>query len=83
MAAKKFAALYNTFHALHHAKLVIGTWIGNHAKLLAALTSAGAEYDALRMKLLTAGGQAPNGADLIRLQAFKDLHGVDSKRARK
>ena len=78
-----FAALHDTFYAFRHAKRGLSSWHDNYTKIFKALTSAGAEYDALRMKLLTAGGQAPNGADLIRLQAFKDLHGVDSKRARK
>lgn len=83
MGATGLAALYDTFHALHHAKRSVGTWIGNHAKLLAALTSAGEEYDALRMKLLTAGGQAPNGADLRRLKEFETEHSIDKKRQRK
>jgi hypothetical protein len=83
MGATGLAALYDTFHALHHAKRSVGTWIGNHAKLLAALTSAGEEYDAVRMKLLTAGGQAPNEADMRRLKEFEIKHSIDKKRQRK
>jgi hypothetical protein len=57
-----FAALYDTFHAFRHAKRAVGiVALGiTTPKYFAALTSAGEEYDALRMKLLTAGGRAPN-----------------------
>ena len=83
MGAENFAALYDTFHAFRHAKRSVGTWLGNHATLFAALTSAGPGYDALRMKLLTAGGQGPNGADLRRLKEFETKHSIDKKRQRK
>lgn len=74
-----FAALYDTFHAFRHAKRAVRSWLNNYTKIFKALTSAGAEYDALRMKLLTAGGRAADRADMIRLQVFKDRHGVDKK----
>ena len=78
-----FAALYDTFHAFRHAKRALRSWLNNYTKIFKALTSAGAEYDALRMKLLTAGGRAADRVDMIRLQEFKDHHGVDMKRQRK
>jgi len=78
-----FAALYDTFHAFRHAKRGLKLWHEKYTKVFKALTSAGVENDALRMKLLTEGGRAADRADMIRLQAFKDLHGVDSKRSRK
>ena len=74
-----FAALHDTFHAFRHAKRGLGLWHDNYTKIFKALTSAGAENDALRMKLLTPGGRAPNGADLRRLQKFEAEHKIDKK----
>ena len=75
-----FAALYDTFHAFRHAKRGLKLWHEKYTKVFKALTSAGAEYDALRKKLLTAGGRAPNGADMRRLKEFETEHSIDKKR---
>lgn len=67
-----FAALYDTFHAFRHAKRALGAWHEKYTKIFKALTS-GDEYDALRMKLLTAGGQVPHDTDLRRHKEFETL----------